>query len=239
MGAVLGMAVSCWDGSPVAAHVGSGISCKNCHSATRDGMAVTDFLTTTNLGSGTRKVFQVRPGGTAVIGINVTDGHNEYGLALSNLGSGGLGDASHRLNYESDPAWRERSNYDSVGPTTTNRKWIYNLKVLAGSAPDFYLINLEMAGTGGGRWSDQESFYLQVVMPTPAAPAISQPTYHGSVFSCSVPTETGFTYFLESKRSLSDPAWQVVAQTTGDGTVKVLSDPNADGGQGVYRVRAE
>lgn len=202
-------------------------------------MSVTGFLGTTNGPSGLLKVFRVSPGATAEIGINVTDGHNEYGLALSNLGGGGANDATHHLDYSADSAWTRRSSYYSVGPSGSNRQWTFRLGVGASTPPDLYRLDLQMAGVGGGRWRQAESFYVEVAAPLPAAPQLSRPTREGTTFSCEVATESGYTYFLEARTSVGDVDWRVLSQVSGDGSLKVLVDAEATSSQSLYRVRVE
>lgn len=220
------------------AHVNSGANCASCHSTARSGMALTGQTGTTNAGSGVLKVFRVKPGETAAIGVNVTDGHNDYGLALVNLGAGGLGNVANKLVYSADTSWAKRSSYYSVGPSTSNRAWTFRLGVQAGTPPDVYLLQMRMAGTGGGRWSQEERFYVQVVAPLPPAPALADPGWRDGAFSCRVPTVSGFTYRLEARRGAAE-AWVEVSQVAGDGSVKTLTDPAASGPGAWYRVRVE
>ena len=64
---------------------------------------------------------------------------------------------------------------------------------------DFYTINSQMAGydAASKMWSQQESFYIQVVAAPPPAPAILAPHWSGGSFSVQVATTSGFTYYLE------------------------------------------
>jgi ELWxxDGT repeat protein len=58
-------------------------------------------------------------------------------------------------------------------------------------------------------------------------------------FSVSLPTVSGQTYFLETKRTLSETDWSILLAVFGDGSVKTLTDPNASAPQRFYRVRVE
>jgi hypothetical protein len=221
------------------AHVNSGSNCASCHSTARNGMTMTGSHSVTNVGSGLRKVFQVLPGATVDLGIQVTDGHSSYGLAVVSLDDGGIANSANKLSYQADTSWTKRSSYYSVGPSSSNKSWTFRLAVRTGTPHDLYRARIRMAGTGGGRWNQEESFYIQVLKPTPPSPAISEPVWQGGTFTCRVPTVTGFTYRLESRRDLAVPVWSVVAETTGDGSTRTLSDPSATPGSGVYRIRVE
>ena len=61
------MAMFAWCGSATAAFY---INCAGCHTTPQNGMAIINYQTTTNLGNGLLKVFQVNPGQTAVIQLD-------------------------------------------------------------------------------------------------------------------------------------------------------------------------
>lgn len=220
-------------------HVTSGANCVSCHSTARQGMALTGFQTTTNFGSGTLKVFRVAPGQSVPIGITITDGHNSYGLAMANLTTTGLNDATHQLSTTPDAAWTRRTGYYSRGPSSANQSWTFNLAVLPATPPDRYLLSLQFAGTGGGRWGQQERFYLEVVRPDPPQPTITAPSFEGSTFVCRVATSSGYTYRLEARELSDSTSWTTVAQATGDGTTLTLRDPAATAATRIYRIRVE
>jgi hypothetical protein len=220
-------------------HVTSGANCVSCHSTARQGLSLTGFQSTTNLGAGTLKVYRVVPGQSVPIGITVSDGHNSYGLAMANLTTTGLNNATHQLSTTPDAAWTKRSGYYSRGPTSANQSWTFNLAVLATTPPDRYLLSLQMAGTGGGRWGQQERFYLEVVRPQAPQPTITEPTFEGSTFACRVATATGYTYRLEARDLSAATTWTTVAQVAGDGTTLTLRDPAATAAALIYRVRVE
>ncbi|MBI4325066.1 MAG: S8 family serine peptidase [Chloroflexi bacterium] len=62
------------------------------------------------------------------------------------------------------------------------------------------------------------------------------PQRTNNAFQVSVQTVTNRTYVLQYKNLLSDPIWIAVAATSGDGTVKTLTDPIANNNQRFYRV---
>lgn len=225
--------------SPAQAHVGSGANCANCHSSARNAMSLTGFQLTTNVGAGSLKAYVVAPGETVSIGIQVTDGRNEYGFAMVGLDATGTLDSSHKLVSQPDAAWTRRSAYYSLGPKTGNQSWTFRLGVLTNTPPDLYLLSLRIAGDGSGRWSEQESFLVNVQAATPPQPQVTEPTRNGTTFACRVTTSAGFTYSLETQREPGVSPWSTVVSATGDGTTRTLTDPDATAPHAVYRVRVE
>lgn len=228
-----------WGGDAAMGHVNSGANCASCHSTARNGMNLVGFQSLTNLGAGNRAFFQVVRGERLSVGIQVTDGHNEYGLALVNPAGTGVRNPANKLVFTPDSSWTKRSGYSSVGPSSANRQWSHAIAVPGTTAPDFYLFQLRMAGTGGGRWSQEIAFYVQVLAPAPSAPAVTEPVWREGVFSCRVTTTSGFTYRLEVQRDGPGAPWQTAAERAGDGGVVTLSDTAASGRHAVYRVRVE
>jgi hypothetical protein len=135
-------------------------------------MAIANYQTTTNLGNGLLKVFQVYPGQTAVIQWAVTNGYGgEYGLNLNSLDAGGVNNGSNHMAYTADPAWSSyfpgtATNFFMVGCTTNcPDTWAFTLAVKTNTPADFYMVQTQMAGydSASVMWSQQESFYVQVV----------------------------------------------------------------------------
>jgi hypothetical protein len=224
------------------------IDCEECHTVPQKGMAIVNFQTTTNLGAGLFKVFQVSPGQTAVIQLSVTNGHGgDYGLNLNNFGAGGVKQSTNHLFCTTDPAWTSyfpgtTTNFFMAGPASTSPDlWTFNLVVKTNTPADFYTINSQMAGydAASEMWSQQESFYVQVIAAVPSAPALLAPRRSESSFSVQVATTSGFTYYLEYKTSLTAATWTATAQTPGNGTNKTLADATATGAQRFYRVRVQ
>ena len=147
------------------------INCAGCHTVPQSGMAIVNFQTTTNLGNGLRKVFKVSPGQTAVIQLSVTNNYGgNYALNINNLDAGGVNNSSDHLAYTADPAWTHyfpgtTTNFFMAGCATTSPDlWTFNLVVKTNTPADFYTINSQMAGYySSTMWSQQESFYVQVV----------------------------------------------------------------------------
>jgi hypothetical protein len=224
------------------------INCKQCHTVPQNGMVIINFQTTTNVGAGLYKVFQVSPGQTAVIELSVTNGHGgNYGLNINNLGAGGVNSSSDHMDCTADPTWTSyfpgtTTNFFMAGPASTSPNlWTFNLVVKTNTPADFYTINSQMAGydAASEMWSQQESFYVQVVAAAPLAPTILAPQWSGGSFSVQVATISGFTYYLEYKTDLTATTWTATAQTPGDGTSKTLTDTMANGAQRFYHVRVQ
>ena len=224
------------------------VDCAICHQVPQNGMTLVNFQTVTNLGAGARKVFQVTAGQTAVIQLSVTNGYGgNYGLNVNNLGAGGVNDSSDHLACVPDPTWASyfpgtSTNFYLAGCSSTSPEvWTFNLAVKTNTPADFYALNTQMAGydAASQMWSQQETFYVQVVSPLPPAPAMVAPGRAGSSFSVQVPTAGGFTYYLEFTTNAAGPTWTAVAQVAGDGTSHVLTDTGATGPQRFYHVRVE
>jgi uncharacterized delta-60 repeat protein len=65
----------------------------------------------------------------------------------------------------------------------------------------------------------------------------NNPSLVGTAFNVSVATVAGKTYSLQHKLTVSDPTWiSVLPAVPGDGTNKVLTDPNATNSQSIYRI---
>jgi hypothetical protein len=93
------------------------------------------------------------------------------------------------------------------------------------------------AGTSGS----VEAYQARVGSPSnqPKPPLLS-PTLTAGDIVISFPTETGFTYTVECKGSLSDPAWQGAAPAVaGDGSVRSVRLAASGLSYRFYRVRAE
>ena len=224
------------------------INCAGCHTVPQNGMAVANFQTTTNLGQGLRKVFKVSPGQTAVIQLTVTNGYGgDYALNINNLGAGGVNNNSNHLTYAADPAWTSyfpgtATNFFMWGCLNTSPNLCtFNLVVESNTPADFYTVNSQMAGYSSATtmWSQQESFYIQVVTAPPPAPVLLAPQWSGSSFSVQVATASGFTYYLEDTTDLMGALWNAAAQTPGNGTIQTLTNPLANDPQSFYRVRVQ
>ncbi|HXR08770.1 MAG TPA: hypothetical protein VN765_15640 [Candidatus Acidoferrum sp.] len=167
------LAMFAWCGSATGAFY---LNCAGCHTTPQTGMAIANYQTTTNLGNGLLRVFQVNPGQTAVIQWMVTNGYGgDYGLNINNLDAAGVNNSSNHMAYTADPAWSSyfpgtTTNFFMVGCSTTcPHVWTFNLVVKTNTPTDFYLVHTQMAGydSASAMWSQQESFYVQVVAAAP------------------------------------------------------------------------
>jgi len=238
------MVMFAWCGSASAAFY---INCAGCHTVPQNGMAIVNFQATTNLGNGLRKVFKVSPGQTAVIQLNVTNNYGGgYALNLNNLDAGGVNNTSDHLAYTADPAWTHyfpgtTTNFFMAGCATKSPDlWTFNLVVKTNTPPDFYTVNSQMAGYySSTMWSQQESFYVQVVAAAPPVPVLQAPRRSGYSFSVQVATTSGFTYYLEYTTNLTAPMWNAAAQTPGNGTIKTLTDTTATDSRRFYQTQVQ
>jgi len=211
------------------------INCLGCHTVAQNGMAILNFQTTTNLGNGVRKVFMVSPGQTAIIQLSVTNNYSgSYALNINNLDAGSVSNSSNHLVYTADPVWTHyfpgtTTNFFMAGCASQSPDlWTFNLVVKTNTPVGFYTVNSQMAGYySSTMWSQQESFYVQVVATAPPVPVLQAPQRSGSSFSVQVATTRGFTYYLDYKTNLAAPTWINAAQVPGDGTVQGLTDTTA------------
>ncbi|MDW8308294.1 MAG: hypothetical protein RMK20_02860 [Verrucomicrobiales bacterium] len=84
------------------------------------------------------------------------------------------------------------------------------------------------------------SFVLNYLLFVPATISpfpLLNPNRVGNVFSVSFPTEPGLNYTLQYKNALGDATWTNGSSTTGDGTVKTLTDTSSQPTR-FYRVMA-
>lgn len=144
--------------------------------------------------------------------------------------------------YKADPAWANRTTYFTVGSVATSPNlWTFSLVVSNNTPVDAYEVQTQMAGrnAAAGLWSQQETFYLQVVSASVPVPVVLSPQRSGSTFFAGVAIVSGFTYYLEYKTALGTGVWTTVAQTVGDGTTKTLTDTTATDPARFYRMRVQ
>jgi hypothetical protein len=55
----------------------------------------------------------------------------------------------------------------------------------------------------------------------------------------SIPTQTGFSYQVEYKDQLTDPAWSTLTTVVGNGTTQTITDPGPLPPTRFYRVLVE
>lgn len=74
-------------------------------------------------------------------------------------------------------------------------------------------------------------------LSVPYAVTILNPAHSGNSTTFTFATQPGFTYYVEYKNSLADPAWTLLTTIAGDGTSPVVTDTTANGATRFYRVR--
>jgi hypothetical protein len=217
-----------------------GANCIGCHSVARSGMSVTGNDTIADPGMGTLKVFQVRGGEIVAIGINVTDGHNNYSLAMASLNASGVNNSAHKLVATADTSWTAQTGYYTTPISSSNREWTFNLAVAADVPADFYRLEVQIGGKNGGLWAQKEAFYLEVLADTPVTPpTLLNPTLGPQGFALTVNTVEGKNYRLEYKTAFSDVNWNSLPPVLGNGADQVLSDSSASGTHRFYRIRID
>jgi hypothetical protein len=156
-----------------------GVSCgvSGCHGSARDGMVIVDYDALTNLGDEDLKTFTVEAGKSVSLSINVIDGHDKYAAVLKDLEKAGvLKGNSNGLVFTPDSEWVD---YSAMSPpyyasTSSKHEWAggarqftFDLQVDGSTPTDFYALRFELAGKGGGKWSQEEEFYLHVLPAEP------------------------------------------------------------------------
>ena len=114
--------------------------------------------------------------------------------------------------------WQQRTFSVPTGSQTL--QWIYSKDGSQSSGQDV-------------AWLDEVSF------TSTGGPALVAPFFATNTFGVSVQTVNRKTYVLEYKNLITDPNWTALPGVLGDGTVKVLLDPNANPLQRFYRVRRQ
>jgi hypothetical protein len=92
----------------------------------------------------------------------------------------------------------------------------------------------------GGRFNQVDGLRRNNLARLGGELMLYHPIVVGDTFTARISTVAGRRYFLESRISLDEGVWQVVHETTGDGTTQVLTDVvNPESDQRYYRIRAE
>lgn len=81
------------------------------------------------------------------------------------------------------------------------------------------------------------SHTLLLLGSVPGAPVLLNPHHSGGQFTVLVQTSNGKNYALEYKDSITGTAWTSLPSVHGNGTLMLLTDPDATVGQRFYRVR--
>ena len=220
-----------------------------CHTSARTGgVDLTGYTSIADLGAGSKKVYQVNPGQTVPIGLNVTSGLNSYILSLNGWANGGLTNSANHLVYTKDSTWPTHSSGTTIfyvcnnSVQSANSLWTFSLAVGATTPPDTYVIEMVRAGKSSGLYNQTETFYLQVVAaaPPPQPEFTGPPGKTGNTFSLGVANAiTGPTYYLEWKGALTNGNWNIADTKAGVNGTLSLQDTSATDPKRFYRVRAE
>jgi hypothetical protein len=73
-----------------------------------------------------------------------------------------------------------------------------------------------------------------ITRPTLLAPALT-----GTTFTATFATQAGVNYLAQYKNSLDDPSWQTLQTINGDGSVKTITDNNANVPTRFYRIAVQ
>lgn len=120
----------------------------------------------------------------------------------------------------------------------SKEKSVFILTVSPTTPPDLYRAIVQVAGTGNGKWAQKAECYIEVIAAM-LRPELSSPSFSRNIFTCTLKTDHGVTYVLESTSSFDAAGWTAVGlPIQGDGSVKVLTDTSVAGGYRYYRVRA-
>jgi sugar lactone lactonase YvrE len=98
---------------------------------------------------------------------------------------------------------------------------------------DLYVFELRATNASGA--VSVSTLEFQAVEATP--PTLCEPAFRNGTFQVSVPTAPGKGYVLECIDSLPGTNWTAFPPVTGDGTLKLLTDPAPIAPQRFYRVR--
>jgi len=170
---IIAFIMSLMTAGTVQAYPDYGANCGNCHATTTGRFTVTSYDTTVNLGGGALKTFVVSPGATKRLWVNVLNAGGY--LVLSGLERGGQENSlSNQLDYNPDGTWTVQGSsvpyYTKLASSTG--LYGFDLTVNAGTPDDVYDLTFAMAGSGGGRWYQEEHFYVQVVSPPVVEPLV-------------------------------------------------------------------
>lgn len=99
-----------------------------------------------------------------------------------------------------------------------------------------YSVTLTVANSAGTNTLTRTNF---VVVPPGADLLLTNVALVGADFQFTFPTVTGFTYVVQFKDALSDPAWQPWQTNAGDGLLKTIVVPATSPPERYFRLRVE
>jgi len=143
-------------------------NCLECHSARTGRMELIGHDTTMDLGSGTRKVYQVKAGEAANVQLDVLNGGGKYGLSVFFKSATGVQDSGNSLSIPVPGSpWSSGSDYYYKTRTSSDQTWTLPVAVGAGTPADFYPFEAQIGIDSGGLRAQAEQFYIQVTADTP------------------------------------------------------------------------
>jgi hypothetical protein len=165
----------------------SGANCASCHSPVTGRMSLSGETTTTDLGAGLFKTYNVAPGNTVTITENVLNGSVDYAASVRNFEQGGQQNPGNFLVYTTpnlalngwnglvDPGSGATYYSTSVISDGSTPSFNFDISVNPATPLDYYELIFTMAGSNflpGGRFAQEEHVYLNVV-PEPQAYALA------------------------------------------------------------------
>jgi hypothetical protein len=211
----------------------------------------------TAIAAGGNHNLALRSDGTVVAWGENTDALGNYAgqstvpLGLANVVAIGAGDY-HSLAAKSDGtvvAWGASSDGQSSPPADATNV----VQLAGGGAHSLALRSDTTVKAWGNNWYGQCNFppglsnviavaagnshSLALVGAPVSPPLLVNPSLQGNVFTVWLQTTIGKHYILEYKTSLVSTGWTALAPVPGNGSLQVLTDPNARGRQRFYRVQ--
>ena len=172
-------------------------NCAACHKSIRtDMMRVTPQSLTIDLGTqldgtsrGALNAFQVEPGGTVNLSMDLMYGSGKWAAQLKQLAKGGQAlDLANTLvwSQSGNTGWRSYGTADpyfttSINSSTTAKTLTFALTIDAATPADTYDLVFAVAGKSGSLYYQEEHFYLQVVGATATGWAGYAPDLEGNI----------------------------------------------------------
>jgi len=173
--------------SSFAKNTGNSCSAAFCHSGVSGRMEVANADSVIDLGiqldgntRGPLKAFAINAGTAKMLSVTVLNGSSKYGAQLKGLESGGQqNNINNQLGWsaanaptnvwtrqeDTNPPYFTKDGGDDDGISWGGQAitYTFDISVDAGTPADLYDLTFAVAGDGGGRWAQEEHFYLQVL----------------------------------------------------------------------------
>ncbi len=153
-------------------------SCTDCHSSIRtDRLQVTPQAVLIDLGTqldgntlGQLNAFEVEPGATVVLSVDILNGSGKWAAQLKHLEKGGQAQSLANMlvwSQSGNTGWSEHGSSPymatSVQENTGAQTLIFSLTLDAATPPDTYDLVFAVAGKSSGMFYQEEHFYLNVL----------------------------------------------------------------------------